>query len=169
MPRVQENAPGILPSRSLSRGSRISTMTTSSLCAALIASTALTVSISALASSTRDLIPRWMVWGMDSLCLLISFAHDLIGKPVPTFPDHALSHQFLHRIFESLDRDRVHAIGENAFDDGGRFRIVPMLLRDRIEPHRMRIGARDALKPDGARFFVDVLHRAARHHDLVGR
>src|SRR6202035_4992112 len=65
MPRVQENAPGIRPSRSISRGSRISTITTSSLCAALMESTALTVSICALASSIRDLMPRWMVWGID--------------------------------------------------------------------------------------------------------
>src|SRR3984957_8402018 len=65
MPRVQENAPGIRPSRSISRGSRISTITTSSLCAALMESTALTVSICALASSIRALMPRWIVWGID--------------------------------------------------------------------------------------------------------
>src|SRR6185437_1642569 len=44
-----ENAPGMRPSRSISRGSRMSTITTSSLCAAVMASAALTVSISALA------------------------------------------------------------------------------------------------------------------------
>src|ERR1700722_8521030 len=44
-----------------------------------------------------------------------------------------------------------------------------MLLRDRIEPYRVRIGARDAFEPDRARFFIDVLDRAARHHDLVRR
>jgi hypothetical protein len=51
MPRVQENAPGIFPSRSISRGSRMSTMTTSPSCAILMASAALMVSISALAAS----------------------------------------------------------------------------------------------------------------------
>src|SRR5580692_2759762 len=131
MPRVQENAFGILPSRSISRGSRISTITTSSLCAALIASSALMVSISALASSTRDLIPRWMVWGIFPAFLAVipgwSEATKLIFNlrcgPDPESRDSGfelrsprnddsktLPHQFLHRIFESLDRDRVHAV-----------------------------------------------------------
>src|ERR1700761_802920 len=140
MPRVHGKAPGIRPSRSISRGSRMSTITTSSPCAALIASAALIVSICALASSTRDLMPRWMVWGM------------------------ALPHQFLHRTFETFDRDREHALRKQATNDGGRFRIVPMPLRHRIEPDRMRIGARDPFEPDRTRFLIDMFDRAARHH-----
>src|SRR3981081_2073190 len=125
MPRVQENAPGIRPSRSISRGSRISTITTSSLCAALMASAALKVSICALASSIRDLIPRWMVWGI------------VFGLRTN---ERALSHQFLHRAFEAFDRDREHAVRKQPADDGCGFRIVPVLLRDRIEHHHVRIG-----------------------------
>src|SRR5689334_4114921 len=62
-----------------------------------------------------------------------------------------LPHQLLHRIFQTFDRDREHAARKDAADDGGRFRIVPMLLRYRIEPHRMRIGADDAIEPDRTR------------------
>src|SRR5882757_10346256 len=149
MPRVQGNAPGILPSRSISRGSRISTITTPSSPASLMASVALTVSISALASSSNDLMPRWMVWGIDG--------------------PSRLPHQLLHRAFQALDRDRVHAVGKQPADNGGGFRIVPVLLRHRIEPHRMRVGSRDTLQPDRAGLFVDMLDRAAGHHDLVRR
>src|SRR5215470_2487996 len=70
---------------------------------------------------------------------------------------YPLPHQFLHRAFEALDGDRIHALREDAADDGGRFRIVPVLLRHRIEPHRMRIGADDALEPDRAWLLVDML------------
>jgi hypothetical protein len=74
MPRVQEKAPGMRPSRSISLGSRMSTMTMSPLCEALMASTALSVSISALASSSSALIPRWMFWGLGLLfCFPPSF------------------------------------------------------------------------------------------------
>src|SRR5882757_3686503 len=199
MPRVQENAPGIRPSRSISRGSRISTITTSSLADALIESTALRVSISALASSIRDLIPRWMVWGMNSpfphpeepqsgvskdagpsmaswfetrfalltmrVFLCPSFRFALTRAP----ERRRLPHQFLHRAFEAFDRDRVHPLREQPAQDGGGFGVIPVLLRHRIEPHRMRIGARDALDPDRAGLLVDVLDRAAGHHDLVRR
>src|SRR6201994_1692463 len=75
----------------------------------------------------------------------------------------------LYRTFESFDGDRIHALREDAADDGGRFRIVPVLLRHRIEPHRMRIGADDAIEPDRAGLLVEMLDRTARHHDLVGR
>src|SRR5215468_10327525 len=69
----------------------------------------------------------------------------------------ALPHQLLHRTLQTLDRDRIHAIGEQAADDGGGFRIVPVPLRDRIEPHGVRIGADHALEPDRACLFVDML------------
>src|SRR3984893_8812113 len=159
MPRVQENAPGILPSRSISRGSRMSTITTSSRCAALIASAALKVSISALASSISDLMPRWMFWG---IVLISRFRHSGMTTS-------ALPHQFLHRPLKPLDRDRVQALPRHPADDGGRFRIVAVLLRIRIEPHRVRIGPRDALEPDRSGLLIDMLDRPARHHDLVGR
>src|SRR5215213_7404187 len=187
MPRVQENAPGILPSRSISRGSRISTMTTSGFCAALMASAALTVSMAALASSIRDLMPRWMVWGILRLlssCSVIpgrckasnpeSRASETpldsgFALRAPRNDEAKLPHQLLHRAFEALDRDRVHALRKQPADDGGGFRIIPVLLRHRIEPHRVRIGARDAIEPDRAGLLVDVLDRAAGHHDLVRR
>src|SRR4051794_28896293 len=152
-------------------------MMTSSLCEALIASTALSVSISALASSISALMPRCMVWGI--LCFLAcasrllsrrpdacSVLHDAPQRGVGTDsglamapplerrraalrPGHVfpLPHQFLHRSVQTLDRDRVHAFRKQPADDGGRFRIVPVPLRHRIEPHRMRISARDALEP----------------------
>src|ERR1700735_2413248 len=109
MPRVQENAPGILPSRSISRGSRISTITTSELCAALIASAALTVSISALASSIRDLIPRWMAWGIFIPLILLGVERRR-SRPF-------LAHQFLHRAFETFDGDREHAVRKQPAND----------------------------------------------------
>src|SRR5712672_1097564 len=198
MPRVQGNAPGILPSRSISRGSRISTITTPSSPASLMASVALTVSISALASSSNDLMPVWMVWGIfvtSCASRLPSRVPDAvqrpsrcIAEPGPTArpiligpgsaahhsraalrPGHVfpLPHQLPHRAFQALDRDRVHAVGKQPADDGGRFRIVPVLLRHRIEPYRVRIGARDAIEPNRAGLFVDMLDRSARHHDLV--
>src|SRR5689334_10466217 len=167
MPRVQENAPGILPSRSISRGSRISTMTTFGSCAALMASLALTVSIAALASSIRALMPVWMVWGIclpllrattagvsRTRCSVQRCAGTHIAARWAPALQHtasrcaasgardALPHQFLHRAFEALDRDRIHALRQQTTDDGGGFRIVPVLLRHRIEPHGMRIGAR---------------------------
>src|SRR5437899_9942789 len=153
MPRVQEKAPGILPSRSISRGSLISTITTLGSCAALMASAALTVSIAALASSIRDLMPRWMVWGMDCAFVVLSTSAASTARPLP--------HQFLHRAFEAFDRDRVHALRQQPADDGGGFRIVPVLLRHRIEPNGVRIGARDALQPDRAGLLIDVFERAA--------
>src|SRR5271168_1393238 len=107
MPRVQENAPGILPSRSISRGSRISTITTSSREAALMASAALTVSICALASSIRDLIPRWMLWGIFS---------PLIFDVERRRSRLLLTHQFLHCALETFDRDREHAVGKQPAD-----------------------------------------------------
>src|SRR6185437_2582678 len=163
MPRVQEKASGIFPSRSISRGSRISTITTPSSEASLMASAALMVSISVLASSISALMPRWMVWGIcfsllrhsgasrsDELWSAVAHPRISILKTNVEIPDQPASrpvrndacllpHQFLHRAFEALDRDRIHALREDATDDGGRFRIVPMLLRHRVEPHRVRI------------------------------
>src|SRR6202021_1071261 len=139
MPRVQENAPGIRPSRSISRGSRISTITTSSFCAALMASAALNVSICALASSISDLMPRWMVWGMASYLSIPSFRDG--PEDQTRNDDKYLPHQFLHRAIETFDRDREHALRKQPANDGGRFRIVPVPLRYRDEPHRVRIGA----------------------------
>src|SRR4051794_5141587 len=163
MPRVQENAPGILPSRSISLGSRISTITTSlsaPLRYAAMASAALMVSISALASSIIALMPRVMVWGIGGPSLFRhSGAHAsrepgtqhrvllwIPGALAPLVPrnDDVLPHQFSHGAFQPLDRDRVHALRKQPTDDGGRFRIVPMPLRYRIEPDRVRIGAGDA-------------------------
>src|ERR1700728_3127151 len=185
MPRVQENAFGIRPSRSISRGSRISTITTSSPCAALMASAALNVSICALASSTRDLIPRWMVWGILLFlppCVIpgqcealnpesqASFHYiEIPGsrRARPGMTTSNLPHQFLHRAFEALDRDREHALRKQPANDGGRFRIIPVPLRHRIEPYGVRIGARDAIEPHRARLFIDMLDRSAGHHDLV--
>src|SRR5438270_775013 len=80
-----------------------------------------------------------------------------------------LPHQFLHRSFQTLYRDREHALREQPADDGGRFRIVPMLLRHRIEPHRVRISLCDALEPDRSGLLIDMLDRAAGDHDLVRR
>src|SRR5579871_1369699 len=130
MPRVQANAPGILPSRSISRGSRISTITTSPPCAALMASAALSVSISALASSIIALMPRWIVWGMvappphpeeprsgvskdagPSVASWFETRFALLTMRVFLYP---LPHQLLHRAFEALDGDRIHALRENA-------------------------------------------------------
>ncbi|KAH2814907.1 hypothetical protein KXV85_004652, partial [Aspergillus fumigatus] len=84
--------------------------------------------------------------------------------------DHRLDAavDLLHRILQTFDRDRIHAICEQPADDGGGFRIVPVPLCHRIEPHRVRIGAGYALHPDRAGLLVDMLDRAARHHDLVG-
>src|SRR2546423_445932 len=196
MPRVQENAPGIRPSRSISRGSRISTITTSPSCAILIASAALTVSISALASSIRALMPRWMVWAIE--WDLSEYHPDASKGVIPgrcesiepgislgfyciEIPDQPASrtvrndhqfaspHQLLHRAFKPFDSDRKHALGEQSADNSGRFRIIPMPLRHRIEPHRVRIRSRDALEPYRSGFLVDMLDRAARHHDRVRR
>src|SRR5213080_3593260 len=114
MPRVQEKAPGILPSRSISRGSRISTITMPSSEASLIASAALTVSISALASSISALMPRWMVWGMLSLVLFLSVIPGRVEAANAKSRFVCLPHQFLHRAFEALDRDRIHALREDA-------------------------------------------------------
>src|SRR6202167_3987790 len=174
MPRVQENAPGMRPSRSISRGSRISTITTSSLCAALMESAALIVSISALASSISDLIPRWMVWGIAPprsrryAPTSPNGRGEAVLVAIPVF-NFTLPHQFLHRAFKTFDRDRKHTIRKQPPDDGGGFRIVPVFLRHRIEPDRVRIGTRDAIEPDRPGLFIDVLDRAAGHHDFVGR
>src|SRR3984893_10911863 len=122
MPRVQENAAGILPPRSISRGSWVLTITTSSRCAALIASAALKVSISALASSISDLMPRWMFWG---IVLISRFRHSGMTTS-------ALPHQFLHRPLKPLDRDRVHALRKEQADEGGGSLVTLVLLRHRI-------------------------------------
>src|ERR1700730_9416108 len=188
MPRVQEKAPGIRPSRSISRGSRISTITTSSPCAALMVSAALRVSISALASSISALMPRWMVWGIEvtsysvipGRCEASNYDVQLhIGESRSVHflllrdsgfalraprNDDKLPHQFLHRAFEAFDRDREHALRKQPANEGGGFRIIPVPLRHRIEPHRVRIGARDAFQPDRAGLFIDMLDRAAVPH-----
>src|SRR5688500_16234392 len=68
-------------------------------------------------------------------------------RPLPTGEvKQDLPHQFLHRAFKTLDRDRIHAVREQPADDGGGFRIVPVPLRHRVEPDRVRIGAGDALE-----------------------
>src|ERR1051325_4871559 len=160
MPRVQENAPGILPSRSISLGSRISTITTSlsaPLRYAAMASVALMVSISALASSIIALMPRVIVWGIGPPSCPgrgAAFFTPLREKPGPTASTWApalqrtaprraarcaasgardLSHQLPHGAFQTLDGDRVHTLGKQPANDGGGFRIVPMPRRNRIE------------------------------------
>src|ERR1700754_5139570 len=158
-----------------------------------MASAALTVSISALASSIIALMPRWMVWGIDSPSCpgrgaaffmplrragtvtnaVIwygpgSAAHRSAKSYAALRPGHeTLPHQFLHRAFQPLDRDRIHALRKQPADDGGGFRIVPVPLRHRVEPHRVRIGPGDALQPDRSGFLVDVCDRTAGHHHLV--
>src|SRR6476646_3878089 len=103
-----------------------------------------------------------MVWGMFS-------------PLVPSFPSVALrglsgmtmvvlAHQLLHRAFETLDGDRVHTLRKQPADQGGGFRIVPVPLRHRIEPDRVRIGARDALEPDRTSLLIDMLDRTAGDH-----
>src|SRR5450432_3185477 len=87
----------------------------------------------------------------------------------PVRNDSTLPHQFLHRAFETFDRDREHTLRKQPANEGGGFRIVPVPLRHRIEPNRMRIGAGDALEPDRSSLFVDMLDRSAGHHDLVRR
>src|SRR3954469_22513951 len=69
----------------------------------------------------------------------------VISSEITAIP---LPHQFLHRAFETFDGDREHALRKQPANEGGGFRIVPVPLRHRIEPHRMRIGAGDALEPD---------------------
>src|SRR3954447_19664777 len=110
MPRVHEYAPGILPSRSISLGSRISTITTSPLTPsryAAMASAALRVSISALASSIIALMPRVMVWGIDGP---FDSRHSGARLLARARNDDRLPHQFPHRAFQSLDGDRIHAL-----------------------------------------------------------
>src|SRR6201985_2735614 len=140
-----------------------------------MASAALTVSISGLASSIIALMPRWMVWGIE--CFLLSRTRCGILHAAPQSRDRyerrrlvrprlcsaplrksyalrcvrgtkTLPHQFLHRAFQPLDRDRIHALRKQPADDGGGLRIIPVPLRHRVEPHRMRIGPGDALEPD---------------------
>src|SRR5258708_36299720 len=106
-----------------------------------------------------------MAWGILSYLPIPSFRVRADAHPGMT--TKILPHQLLHRALKTLDRDREHALREQPADDGGGFRIVPMPLRHRIEPHRVRIGARDTIEPDRACLLVDMLDRAARHHDLV--
>src|SRR5947209_16155960 len=151
-------------------------------------SAALTVSISALASSIIALMPRVMVWGIVSPCVPDAVRHSSCRSAEPgpyqtpvsvTAPalqrtasqvlraalrpgNESLPHQLPHGAFESFDGDRVHALRKQPADDGGGFRIVPVPLRHRIEPDRMRVGAGDAREPHRAGLLVDVLDRAAR-------
>src|SRR3954447_24690043 len=113
-----------------------------------MASVALTVSISALASSIIALMPRVMFWGIVSPCVAGAMRHSscrsaepgpgLTKIAVPRLcsaplrevlraalrPGHeTLPHQFLHRALQTLDGDRVHAPREQPADYGGGFRI----------------------------------------------
>src|SRR5260370_20762262 len=122
-----------------------------------------------------------MVWGILSYSLFSSFRDgpkaqtgnlEIQGSMVriaPEWRQWTLPYQFLHRAFETFDGDREHALRKQPADQGGGFRIVPVPLRHRVEPHRVRIGANDAIEPDRSGLFVDMLDRAARHHELLRR
>src|SRR5258707_8505054 len=108
-----------------------------------------------------------MAWGILSYLPIPSFRVRADAHPGMT--TKILPHQLLHRALKPLDRDREHALRKQSTNDGGGFRIVPMPLRHWIEPHRVRIGARDAIEPDRSGLLVDMLDRAPGHHDLVTR
>src|SRR6266545_812357 len=71
---------------------------------------------------------------------LLAFEHDLVGKPVPTFPDHALA---LHQI-DIFDRDRAAVAEidhENGEPDGG--------LRSRHRQDQQRKDLADEIAKEG--------------------
>src|SRR5262245_44716837 len=80
-----------------------------------------------------------------------------------------LSHQLAHRPVQPLERERIHATAHELAQHADRRSVVPLLLRDRIEPNAGRVGANDALQPAGAGLLVEMVDRAALRHDLVGR
>src|SRR5262245_65572304 len=80
-----------------------------------------------------------------------------------------LSHQLAHRPVQPLERERIHATAHELAQHADRRSVVPLLLRDRIEPNAGRVGADDALHPDGAGLRVAMLDRATLRYDLVGR
>ena len=53
-----------------------------------------------------------------------------------------LAHQLAHGAIEAFQRERIHAPGQELTHHADRLRVVPLVLRDRIEPHAGRIGAR---------------------------
>src|SRR5262245_10721013 len=58
-----------------------------------------------------------------------------------------LSHQLAHRPVQPLERERIHATAHELAQHADRRSVVPLLLRDRIEPDAGRVGADDALHP----------------------
>src|SRR5258708_953926 len=106
-----------------------------------------------------------MAWGILSYLPIPSFRVRADAHPGMT--TKMLPHHLRHRALKTLDRDREHALIKRPANDGGGFRITPMPLRQRIAPHRVRMGARDALEPDRSGVFVDMLDRAAGRQELV--
>src|SRR6202048_4872023 len=82
---------------------------------------------------------------------------------------HNLPRQFPHRSIQALQCKRVHAAAHELPDERDRLRVVPLVLGHWIKPDAGRVGTRHALHPERAGFRIEVLDRAARNHDLVGR
>src|SRR3954468_16063613 len=69
--------------------------------------------------------------------------------------------QQTHRLFESLDRQRVHALVHQLLHDADRLAVLPHALRLGVDPHEFREGARQPLDPLDAGFLVVVFDAAA--------
>src|ERR1700744_5391482 len=77
-----------------------------------------------------------------------------------------LAGELLHGLLQALERQRVHAIPHQLFDQADGGRVVPVPLGRRIQPDHALEDGRDPVFLDGAGLLVPVLHRAARIGDL---
>src|SRR5579862_6075179 len=77
--------------------------------------------------------------------------------------------QLPHRPVQPLDRQRIHPPAEKLAHQADRGSGFPFALGDRVEPDAGWVGGEDALYPDLAGFFVEVLDGAAGRDDFVRR
>src|SRR3954463_3926334 len=129
MPRGQWNAPGTLPSRCNSRGSRMSTSTTSSRPCSLIASSTERFSTSRSAASTSDLALVGMFWGMGvSVCPDGGRAMNqtLDSRHADVLDPRLCSARMVHWRLGDLFH---HAVADRTADAGSQLRDEPLPRR----------------------------------------
>jgi len=74
-----------------------------------------------------------------------------------------------HPILQPLQGQRVHLVLDQIPHQVRRRRVVPRLLRVRVDPDDLLEFLHEALHPHISGFFVPVLDAATRLGDLVGR
>src|ERR1700723_981706 len=79
-----------------------------------------------------------------------------------------LARQSFHRLVDTGEGQREHAVVDELTDHPDRHRAAPIFLRHRVEPHRPRVMVQEPARPHRAGFVVPTLDTAALTVDLVG-